>query len=554
MAKSVLDILIKLSKQGNADKQVEQGLFKLKAAFSDAAVVAGTLVAAGYAVKKGFDATVGTMVQYADQVRTTSRATQLGAEESSRLIQMTDDLGVSYEGLEKAIKSSSDTTDFSIAGLMKTSEEYLKITDAQERAKFAQKQYGKAWIEMVGVLEKGPDAIRAASDAIDDNLILTDEAVKQAREYEINIDNLNDSITGLKIEIGSQLLPVINQLVEAHKVENRAIEQEVELRKELARMSGLNWTQYQHLTSEQKKAYESQARLNLSIQSGSSDAEKMMSVNKNLANTLTEVSDAAVITAESMNAINTEYLGTLGQVQSAETSYQDNAKSLLEERARLEQERADAISQGWWEGSEKIKEFDAALIENNLKARENATEHELANRKIILGLLERKLTADGVLDDRELQWLLDKGVAWGIYSQTVVDETARAIKEANNLVSAINAIPTSKSFTMFMNMNSSNAVNVRPGSGRASGGPVSANSMYVVGEEGPELFVPNQSGTIIPNGGGAGSGGGRGAASSIVVNLSMNSVVSMADRESMKRLTPFIIDGIREAQAQGYIK
>ena len=547
MAKSVLDILIKLSKQGNADKQVEQGLFKLKAAFSDAAVVAGTLVAAGYAVKKGFDATVGTMVQYADQVRTTSRATQLGAEESSRLIQMTDDLGVSYEGLEKAIKSSSDTTDFSIAGLMKTSEEYLKITDAQERAKFAQKQYGKAWIEMVGVLEKGPDAIRAASDAIDDNLILTDEAVKQAREYEINIDNLNDSITGLKIEIGSQLLPVINQLVEAHKVENRAIEQEVELRKELARMSGLNWTQYQHLTSEQKKAYESQARLNLSIQSGSSDAEKMMSVNKNLANTLTEVSDAAVITAESMNAINTEYLGTLGQVQSAETSYQDNAKSLLEERARLEQERADAISQGWWEGSEKIKEFDAALIENNLKARENATEHELANRKIILGLLERKLTADGVLDDRELQWLLDKGVAWGIYSQTVVDETARAIKEANNLVSAINAIPTSKSFTMFMNMNSSNAVNVRPGSGRASGGPVSANSMYVVGEEGPELFVPNQSGTIIPNGGGAGSGGGRGAASSIVVNLSMNSVVSMADRESMKRLTPFIIDGIREA-------
>ena len=83
---------------------------------------------------------------------------------------------------------------------------------------------------------------------------------------------------------------------------------------------------------------------------------------------------------------------------------------------------------------------------------------------------------------------------------------------------------------------------------------MSANSAYVVGEQGPELFVPNQSGTIIPNGGGAGSGGGRGAASSIVVNLSMNSVVSMADRESMKRLTPFIIDGIREAQAQGYIK
>lgn len=36
---------------------------------------------------------------------------------------------------------------------------------------------------------------------------------------------------------------------------------------------------------------------------------------------------------------------------------------------------------------------------------------------------------------------------------------------------------------------------------RASGGPVTANSPYIVGEKGPELFVPKQSGDIIPNGG-----------------------------------------------------
>lgn len=36
--------------------------------------------------------------------------------------------------------------------------------------------------------------------------------------------------------------------------------------------------------------------------------------------------------------------------------------------------------------------------------------------------------------------------------------------------------------------------------GRASGGPVSANTAYMVGEQGPELFVPSSSGTIIPNG------------------------------------------------------
>lgn len=35
---------------------------------------------------------------------------------------------------------------------------------------------------------------------------------------------------------------------------------------------------------------------------------------------------------------------------------------------------------------------------------------------------------------------------------------------------------------------------------RASGGPVSAGAPYIVGEVGPELFVPSTSGTIVPNG------------------------------------------------------
>jgi phage-related minor tail protein len=34
---------------------------------------------------------------------------------------------------------------------------------------------------------------------------------------------------------------------------------------------------------------------------------------------------------------------------------------------------------------------------------------------------------------------------------------------------------------------------------RAMGGPVTGNSAYLVGERGPELFVPRMSGTIIPN-------------------------------------------------------
>lgn len=44
--------------------------------------------------------------------------------------------------------------------------------------------------------------------------------------------------------------------------------------------------------------------------------------------------------------------------------------------------------------------------------------------------------------------------------------------------------------------------------GRAAGGPVSPGMVYQVGERGPEWFVPNVAGQIVPNGGGGGGGGG----------------------------------------------
>ena len=43
--------------------------------------------------------------------------------------------------------------------------------------------------------------------------------------------------------------------------------------------------------------------------------------------------------------------------------------------------------------------------------------------------------------------------------------------------------------------------------GLAAGGPVSSFTPYIVGEQGPELFVPSTSGTIIPNGRSGGGGG-----------------------------------------------
>ena len=54
---------------------------------------------------------------------------------------------------------------------------------------------------------------------------------------------------------------------------------------------------------------------------------------------------------------------------------------------------------------------------------------------------------------------------------------------------------------------------------RATGGPVSSGTPYIVGERGPELFTPNSSGMIIPNNRLAGAGSG------ITINITGNTLL-----------------------------
>jgi hypothetical protein len=59
------------------------------------------------------------------------------------------------------------------------------------------------------------------------------------------------------------------------------------------------------------------------------------------------------------------------------------------------------------------------------------------------------------------------------------------------------------------------------GGPRALGGPVNPSKSYLVGERGPELFVPNIAGTIVPNGGSAGGAAVGGTMITVNVNAGM---------------------------------
>jgi phage-related protein len=116
----------------------------------------------------------------------------------------------------------------------------------------------------------------------------------------------------------------------------------------------------------------------------------------------------------------------------------------------------------------------------------------------------------------------------GLFAQlvSVVNSAFNAIK---NIVNFIKNNPVTQAI--------GGAIDNIFGGGRAMGGPVSRGTSYVVGERGPELFVPNTSGKIIPNGGAA-SGGNT-------INLTVNGAI---DAEGTART---IIDVLNRSSSRG---
>ena len=82
---------------------------------------------------------------------------------------------------------------------------------------------------------------------------------------------------------------------------------------------------------------------------------------------------------------------------------------------------------------------------------------------------------------------------------------------------------------------------------RAMGGPVNSGSPYVVGEKGPELFVPHSSGSIVPNGAMGSSGGSAGGVNvtyNIAAGVSRAELVPILEQER-RRLKAEIPDMVR---------
>lgn len=411
-SKSVLDIVIRTIKEGGADVATVDGLVKVKNAIMGAAQVAGTLTAAYYAVDKVFDATVGTMVAYADQVRTIQNATGATAESASQLIQILDDQKISFEQLEKVVAKNGKTYDYSIAGIAAMSEEYLKLGSANEQAAFMQERFGKAWIDFVPIMQQGKDAILEQAAAVSDGMVLTQDAVDQAREYEIALDNWNDSVMALKVSIGTELLPAVTNLIGSGQ-------SLADTYKELTGASALVKGGHGALT-EEFKAFQAQ------MERGKAMTEFYSAGLQN--NAVAAEEDTAAVQA--LSAAHQSMLGLITSVANETQSYSAKQAELT---AKMEANRAEAEKLYPYQKAE-LADLNSKYAEMQATYQANADAHSAAMGKIQYDLFMTQLAVGG-LTDAEFEMGQQAGLAFGVFDEASVS-VAKAMQQVQEQVEA----------------------------------------------------------------------------------------------------------------------
>lgn len=214
---SVIDILLRANTQ-----QATTGMKKFAGSLDE--VVRGltgfsvsglTATAAVVGVANEIKKAVKEYSEYATAIGKAAELSGIGAEEMSRLAQAADDVFVSQEALTRSfqmgLKNGFVPT---IDNLAKLSDELVAMTDPAARAEKASEIFGRQWAEIAPFILQGGDAIREGTAAIEEGLIVTDEAVEQNIKYKESLDAWNDSITAVKNTLGADFLPILTDVLD----------------------------------------------------------------------------------------------------------------------------------------------------------------------------------------------------------------------------------------------------------------------------------------------------------------------------------------------------
>ena len=240
MAISIGDALLKL---GVDTKDLDKGMKGLGARIKKHQKAIGIgMVAMGGAILAAGVMSVKSFAKMGDEVQKMALRTGFSTEALSELRHAAEISGTSLESLEKAVKKMSKTVMDAKDGLATyvrafdriglSAEELIELAPEEQfdkiamaiaavenptiRAATAQEIFGRAGTQLLPMLAQGADGLKALrEEAHKLGIVFDQEAANAAAEFNDALTRLNESVTGIKNQIGAALVPTLTSLADS---------------------------------------------------------------------------------------------------------------------------------------------------------------------------------------------------------------------------------------------------------------------------------------------------------------------------------------------------
>ena len=438
------------------------------------------LLGAGFgfaAITSGFRKIIKDTNDYAKSVEDLSRSLGASTEETSKLIQMTDDLEISQSALESGMKIAlRQGIEPNIAGIKTLAEKYQQLQTPAEKAAFAMETFGRNGLEMQKILEKTPDQIDAMAKALDgSSLIMSQDAVQAAKNYRMSLDNLEDTMMGLKVTVGNELLPTLteaaNKLNEIVTVNMRAEQTEKEL-KRAVELGIISRKQYKEAMD---GVFSAAVFGKISVED-LAEAEAYLQHNVCLVTHETSIG---------MGNLREYEAGMRGVAEAAEQSATANSKVAIAivdtTRAAMGKEAIELLTKAYEEGLIVEEDYEGKL--RNIMS----SYLDLPGDQIVASLALRDIKED-LEDNKTTTMEAYNSVLLLSGSLSALDGTTVHAEVVTNFTT-IGKTPSDWT----------QSAGYTPPILRGSGGPVYAGHPYTVGDRGAETFIPSTTGRVVSN-------------------------------------------------------
>jgi hypothetical protein len=430
-----------------------------------------------------------------------------------------DGSGISAGAFSKKLQEIGVNSDNVEEALLTVADRFAAMKDGTEKSALAVQLFGKQGLELIPILNKGRAGINEMSAAAKEmGLVMTGETIEAVKEMKRNQDELNDTVEGFARRLAMGVIPELNKFSKALLKSGDSIDD----------FSGNKL--FEAISASQKTA----AGIRDAARASEDFYDAMGKAAKKVPEVAKQVSDAGT----SFETFYADMLSAKGAIVSF-----GGAMSGAVPPTQAMKDAALGVNSAVGEMPLVYDNAMKATAIYKLATGQLSFEtfkQETATRAVTKALFDGKITTEEAA--ALYQGLADKSIK----TEDALKRTGQAGKDAAVLIDEMNAAmgrvkskDISLTFTAFRTPLFNDAVgtwgniqdktvnltvnaaagdvnlptpagggnsspygsggNNEYGGARAKGGPVKRNKPYLVGEQGPEMFVPYASGYVVPN-------------------------------------------------------